>query len=235
VKGYFFDSRISADLIGYRYEYKDLQVGIFDPVTTTFTIQNAAAATNAGFEIQTVLQASEALQLRASLQYNHLIFDSFKDAACNALDNALPADSLPPTGPGCHLSNPADLTSNRIQDLSGQRYGGPPVQFNVGATYDLALFARGGLELTGDVIYFNKGQLALREPKTAVRSRAVANLSARFHQNEGPWELALICSNCLNKIYVTSIGDKPLAKTGDLTGQIAPPRLVSLQVTYEVR
>jgi outer membrane receptor protein involved in Fe transport len=232
VKGYFFDSRLSADVIAYRYQYKDLQVGIFNPVTTTFTIQNAAAATNSGFEIQGTYQATDALQLRASMQYNHLAFDRFTDAGCNAIDDARPIASLPPTGPGCHIS---PVTGKKIQDLSGVRYGGPPVQFNAGATYDWSIAGEWGLELTGDVIYFNRGQKALRQAGTAIPARAVANLSARLHQSDGPWQLALICSNCFNEIYVTSIGNKPLAKTGDLTGAIAPPRLVSLQLSYEVR
>jgi outer membrane receptor protein involved in Fe transport len=234
-KGLFFEGRLSADLIAYRYEYTDLQVGIFDPVTTTFTIQNAAAATNSGFDFQSVLQVTEALQLRASMQYNHLEFDSFKDAGCNAIDNAkLPGD-LDPTGPGCHLSDPADPNSNRIQDLSGVRYGGPPFQLNAGSTYDWRFANEWGLELAGDVIYHTGGQKALRQARTAIDPRAVVNLSARLYQDGGPWQLALICSNCFDEIYVTSIGNKPLAKTGDLTGQFAPPRLVSLQISYEIR
>jgi outer membrane receptor protein involved in Fe transport len=230
-KGLFFDGRLSADVIAYRYEYKDLQVGIFDPVTTTFTVQNAAAATNAGFEIQSVLQVTDALQLRASMQYNHLEFDSFADAACNALDNALDPDDLALTGPGCHIGP----NGNRIQDLSGVRYGGPPFQLNAGTTYDWHFASEWGLELTGDVIYHTAGQEALRQPDTDIASRAIANLSTRLYQDDGPWQFALICSNCFNEIYVTSIGNKPLAKTGDLTGQFAPPRLVTLQVTYEIR
>jgi outer membrane receptor protein involved in Fe transport len=200
-------------------------------VTTTFTIQNAAAATNSGFDFQSVLQVSEALQLRASMQYNHLEFDSFDDAGCNAIDNAKPVGALDPTGPGCHIGP----NGNRIQDLSGVRYGGPPFQLNAGTTYDWRLANEWGLELAGDVIYHTGGQKALRQARTAIDPRAVVNLSARLYQDGGPWQLALICSNCFDEIYVTSIGNKPLAKTGDLTGQFAPPRLVSLQISYELR
>jgi hypothetical protein len=165
------------------------------------------------------------------MQYNHLVFDDYKDAGCNAIDDARPVNTLPPTGPGCHIAP----NGQKVQDLSGEQYGGPPIQFDTGATYDLKFGGEWGLELAADVIYFNKGQEALRQAGTAIPARAVANLSARVYQDDGPWQVALICSNCFNEIYVTSIGNKPLAKTGDLTGSIAPPRLVSLQLTYEVR
>jgi hypothetical protein len=67
----------------------------------------------------------------------------------------------------------------------------------------------------------------------------VTHLSTTLYQQDGPWELGLICSNCFNEIYVTFIGNKPLAKinpgvNGDLTATIAPPRLVTLRVTYRM-
>ncbi len=63
--------------------------------------------------------------------------------------------------------------------------------------------------------------------------------AARLEQQDGPWSLALMCSNCFDKVYVTSIGNKPLARIipgerGDMTGQVQPPRLVTLSVTYSM-
>lgn len=231
LKGYFFDQQLSADIIVYRYKYEDLQVGIFNPVTTTFTIQNAAEAINQGIDFTSIFQATDELQLRVAAQYNDLEFESFEDAGCNAIDDARPVNTLPATGPGCHVGP----NGNKIQDLSGEQYGGPPFQANVGVSYETNLFSNWGMELTADAIYHSEGQEALRQRGTDIPQRTVLNLAARLYQGEGPWNVSLICSNCLDEIYVTGIGNKPLAKTGDLTGFVAPPRLVTLQLTYEVQ
>jgi hypothetical protein len=122
----------------------------------------------------------------------------------------------------------------RIQDLSGENYGGPPFQTNVGASYMQPLASNWSMDLTVDVMYHDQGRKTRRQPNTATPSRTVTNLSARLFQDGGPWEFALICSNCANEIYVTSIQDKPLGAVGDLTGQIGMPRLVTAQVTYRL-
>jgi hypothetical protein len=121
-----------------------------------------------------------------------------------------------------------------VQDLSGEAYGGPPLQLNAGVTWSGEVLPNWALELTADVIHHSKGEEVINQPGTDIPSRTVTNLAARLFQSEGPWEASLICSNCFNEIYVTGIGNKPLGKTGDLTGFIAPPRLVTLQLTYSM-
>ncbi len=231
-KGYFLDGRMSADVTLYSYEYTDLQVAVFDSTTTTFSTQNAAVATVEGIEANVVFQATEALQLRAAGQYSALEFDKFADAQCHT------AQLVVATGPGCHFD---PVIGANVQDLSGERYGGPPLQFNVGATFDTMFAGNWGLELTADVIWHDDGYKTRGQPNTDIPSRTVANLAARVYQAEGPWEFGLICSNCTDEIYVTSIQDKPLGASipgtgiADLTGQIAYPRLVTAQITYYMR
>lgn len=232
IKGYYFEGRLSADVIVYTYEYKDLQVAVFDSTTTTFSTQNAAVATSEGIEFNTVFQATESLQFRLAAQYTRLKFDKFTDAQCHT------AQRVVATGPGCHFD---PVVGANVQDLSGERYGGPPLQVNVGATFDTMITSGWGLELAADVIHHNEGYKTRGQPNTDVPARTVTNLSARLYQPDGPWEFGLICSNCANEIYVTSIQDKPLQKTiagtgiSDLTGQIAYPRLVTAQLTYRLQ
>ena len=234
LKGYFLDNRLRADFAGFWYESKDLQVGIFNSNTTTFTIQNAAVAHNWGMELETEYRVSDALTLRFAGQYNHLKFDKWEDAGCHSVDGALGA-ALPNQGPGCHIG-PNGVP---IQDLSGKRYGGPPIQANVGLTYFAPVF--NGWEFIGnlDTIYHSEGKRILNQPFTEVPSRTVVNLAATLAQQSGPWEVSLMCSNCLDKRYVTGIGNKPLAKIipgvrGDMTGQLQPPRLLTLSLTYSM-
>jgi len=228
VKGYFFDQSVIADLSIYTFEYEDLQVAVFDSVTTTFSTQNAGVASNTGIDASATWQVNSEFQLRVASQYNWLEFDEFDDAQCYT------AQVTQATGPGCHID---PTTGAKVQDLSGERYGGPPLQINVGASYDWMLNGVWGMELGADVIYHSEGYETRRQPDTAIESRTVSNLAARLYQQAGPWEVSLICSNCFNEIYVTSIQDKPLGKAAgpgqvDLTGQIANPRLLTLQATY---
>ena len=119
------------------------------------------------------------------------------------------------------------------------RYGGPPFQVNLGFTYDMPLAGDWGLEFNWDTIHHSKGKRVLNQPFTAIPSRTVTHIAATLRQDGGNWEASLICNNCFNEIYVTSIGNKPLAKinpgvNGDMTAGIQPPRLVTLQLTYRM-
>ncbi|MDH3640785.1 MAG: TonB-dependent receptor [Gammaproteobacteria bacterium] len=238
LKGTFLDGRMRADLAAFWYEMTDLQVGIFNSNTTSFTLQNAAVAHNLGFEVNTIFQVNERLQLRLSGQYNKLEYDEWEDAGCHSIDGALPAAVLAArTGEGSECYIGPDGVP--IQDLSGLSYGGPPLQVNVGFTYDVPLMSGWGLELNWDTIHHNKGKKTINQPFTAIPSRTVTHIAATLRQEGGPVEASLICSNCFNEIYVTSIGNKPLQKinagvNGDMTAGIQPPRLLTLQVTYRL-
>ena len=227
-KGYFLDSRLTGDITVYRYEYEDLQVAVFDSTTTTFSTQNAAVAVAQGIEGQFTYQATPQLQLRLAAQFSHLEFDEWDDAACHT------AQFVGTAPPGCYVRP----DGAEVQDLSGERYGGPPLQVNGGLTFNTTIGEGWGLDLTADVIHHNGGFKTRRQPNTDIDARTVTNLSARLYQPDGGWEAALICSNCTKEIYVTSIQDKPLQKTipgtgiSDLTGQVAIPRLLTAQLTY---
>ena len=235
LKGKFMDGRLRAEVIGFAFESEDLQVGIFNSNTTTFTLQNAAVADNYGVEVQATFQATDALQLRLAAQYNNLEFDKWKDAGCHPVDGALP-DLDTRTGPGCHIGP----DGAPIQDMSGKAYGGPPFQVNIGATYSMALNSGWGLELNFDTIHHSDGERVLNQPFTDIPDRTVTHLSAMVYQQNGPWQAALICNNCFDEVYVTFIGNKPLAKinpgvNGDMTASIEPPRLVTLEISYNFR
>ena len=229
LKGYFLDGRMRADLAAFWYEIEDLQVAIFNSNTTTFTLQNAGVVHNWGFEATTIFQVNENLQLRFAGQYNDLEYDEWEDAGCH------PVQLLEETGPGCHVG-PNGVP---IQDLSGVGYGGPPFQMNAGFTYKTPIVGDWGLQFTWDTVYKNKGKRALNQPGTEVPSRMLTHLGATISQRDGPWEAGLICTNCFNEIYVTDITNKPLTKIipgegGDMIGTIAPPRLVTFQLTYRL-
>ena len=122
MKGRFLDNRLSAEIIGFYFVSEDLQVGIFNSNTTTFTLQNAAEANNYGVEINTIYQLSDSWQLRGALSYTYLEFDEWEDAGCNSVD-------VPDTAIGRCVTGPQGAP---IQDVSGEQYGGPPLSSTSG-------------------------------------------------------------------------------------------------------
>lgn len=230
MKGRFMDNRLSAEVIGFYFESEDLQVGIFNSNTTTFTLQNAAVSLNYGVEMSALYQLGDAWRLRAALSYAYLEFDDWDDAGCNPVD-------IPDTAVGRCYTGPGGAP---IQDVSGEQYGGPPLAINIGATYSTSVFPGWGLEASFDTIYHSDGEPstgAALLPGTEIDDRTVTNISARLYQQNGPWAVGVTCTNCFNEIYVTSIGTKPLQKiipdvASDLTASIRPPRLVTMAVTY---
>lgn len=230
IKGQFFDGRLRADLNVWRYIYKGLQVAVFDPITTTFTIQNAAGASNKGIEGSATFAATDELELRGSFMYVEQSYKDYANAQCYTGQNQVGAVNRPPELAALCVNDPI---LGPIQDLSGEKYGGGPFQIKAGFTYERGLSNNDWLfSFSGDVIHKQKGKDFLRQPNTAQPSYTVVDLAARLYQSDGPWEFGLICSNCMNEKYVVFISNKPLAKTGDLLGAVALPRLITLQATY---
>ena len=205
-------------------------MGIFNSNTTSFTLQNAAVALNYGAEINTIYQLNDNWQLRGALSYTYLEFDKWDDAGCNSID-------LPDTPIGTCFTNAQGVA---VQDVSGEKYGGPPLSINIGATYNTSIFEGWGLEASIDTIHHSDGE---RNPSigmlpgTEIPDRTVTNIAASLYQLDGPWSVDLTCTNCFNEIYVTWIAAKPLQKiipdiASDMTASIRPPRLVTLGVTY---
>jgi outer membrane receptor protein involved in Fe transport len=227
MKGRFLGNSMSAEIIGFYFESEDLQVGIFNSNTTTFTLQNAAVALNYGVEMNLLYQLDESWQLRGAFSYAHLEFDDWEDAGCNSIDT-------PNTAIGTCFTN--NLGAN-VQDMSGKAYGGPPLSVSIGATYFRPVSEGWALEANFDTIYHSDGEETLQQAGTDIPDRAVTNVAISLFQQDGPWSVDLTCTNCFNEIYVTSIQNKPLQKiipdlASDLTGTINPPRLVRFGVTY---
>jgi hypothetical protein len=81
-------------------------------------------------------------------------------------------------------------------------------------------------------VWFDHGFPVNAQPGTAVPGYTLLSVSARVYQPDGPWDFSVSCTNCTNKLYLNTIGNKNLAQNGDLVGYLGMPRLVTLQATY---
>jgi outer membrane receptor protein involved in Fe transport len=220
VKGIFLDGVLSGDLTFFRYRYKGLQVATFHPETTSFSIGNAASAIDQGVEFQASAQLTQEFNLHGSVSYVDLHYKDYVNAPCYSSQTE---------AEGC-LAATADIP-NVHQDLSGEPFGVAPLQYSIGATYDMPVTDAYNLAFNVDMTGANKGRELNRQPFTATKAYAELNASVRFYEPNNGWEFAVIGTNLTNTIYATSLQGKPLGAPFDITGVINRAREVRLQVS----
>jgi iron complex outermembrane receptor protein len=134
-----------ADISGYYYDYKDLQVSSLQTVgavPTTF-LNNAATAEIYGIEASVTAKIGEALNVRAGGAWTHARYKSFPAASVQQLV------ANPPTNLPGGFHNVAGFS----QDFSGRQIErAPDWTFNLGADYTLQI-AGGKLVLAGNASY----------------------------------------------------------------------------------
>lgn len=151
--GFKYDGRgLSAEFAGFYYDYKDLQISLFEAGTAA--IVNAASSEIYGLEGQVNWQATSALNLTAGATWVHARYKNFVNAPiytqCAFFNGATPdgpcynADPLA-TSHISYLIVPTDL-----QDVTMQRT--PEFTGFIGARYETDL-AGGQLALSGNLFY----------------------------------------------------------------------------------
>ncbi len=78
LKTSFFDNRLSVNASAFYIDWDDLQLSLFDPMAGGY-IDNAAAATSKGFELEFNLKPGEGWDLFAGLGYTDAQFEHFID------------------------------------------------------------------------------------------------------------------------------------------------------------
>jgi iron complex outermembrane receptor protein len=125
LKSQFWNRRVTFNLTGFYYDYKDLQVQVFNglfPVT-----QNASNARVYGLEGELSVRPTSTTRLGASLS---LLHGTYRDY---------------------FSSNPSDPDKG-VQDLSGRKLTNTPsYQFDFNASQDVSLGSVGALTFYGDV------------------------------------------------------------------------------------
>jgi hypothetical protein len=126
-------------------------------------------------------------------------------------------------------------TASGEQFLSGTRYGGAPLQTNLGATYSQTLANGWELDATADWYFYSRAPRRIRYALGG-DAHSVFNASVRVTSPDKLWEAALIGTNLANDIWFpVPTTEKPFglftATSGDLQSVLQPPRQVTLQLT----
>jgi iron complex outermembrane receptor protein len=104
MKGKFFDNHVDLNLAAYNTQFKDLQVSVYNPTTSTYLTGNAASATSKGIEAELRYAPSRNFDIAASGAYQDLKYDDYPGAACLA--------SQPITV--CNPAVPASIAANNL-------------------------------------------------------------------------------------------------------------------------
>lgn len=206
IKALLDDQRLSVNLAVYDYDYKDLQVLVFDSTTATFFARNAGKLTTRGFEVDGTWDVSpsvDGLSLRGSLAYNRARY----------ADYIGPCFSGQTPAAGCNLNFQANKFNAQL--YSGRtppkapKWGG-----SAGFTYEQEVGADLSLSFSGDARYTSSFN-----PHDALRADAkqdgfvLVDATVRLASDKN-WSLAAIGRNLTNERVVYAAGDFPLTGSG---------------------
>ncbi|WP_422059671.1 TonB-dependent receptor [Sphingopyxis sp.] len=226
---------LSLNATAYLYDYLDLQVQNFDPVTIGQVVANAGTLRVKGIEGDFNWRLG-GFSLRGAAAYNDA---SYKDyiGQCYAGQTV---------AAGCNLLAPAPGAAFTSQDYDGRTPPkAPRFAGRIGASYDLPLTDSGWtLQLSSDVSYSGKYNFTdTLRPDGIQPSFTKIDASLRLNGPDDRWTIGLIGRNLTNKLVVTAANDIPFAGgtgTGTGTGVLADmsafvdnPREIFVEVGFK--
>ena len=216
--------RVSFELAGYKYDYKDIQITAARPKTVTNVsvgsyVYNAAAGEIYGAEGTLIAALRSDLKINLGVAYTHAEYTSFPDALITQpIVTGCGAGVVPPCG---NTQFTADVTGNRMVRA-------PRLTASMGFDYDHAL-PSGMLEVAGNV-YYSSGFYA--EPGNRLRQSPYGVLDGTISYTPDGSKLrySVWGRNLTNTLYRYNFIDTAVYDTQ----RFAPPRTygVAIEVKY---
>ena len=206
--GYKFDNRtISLDVSGFYYDYKDLQVSLFQQARAL--IINAASSEIYGVEAQMRFNVSDHFQLNAGGAWVHARYTDFPGAPIYTpcLTTPDPFTAPPVTGAtvpgqGCALTGTSfPIIPTDLKNVTMQRT--PEFTANLGARYRTEV-AEGQLMLSANLQYSSKvffGPSGIQFPQKAYEN---LSLRAQWTDPSDRFTVALWGDNVTNNRHLTT-------------------------------
>jgi iron complex outermembrane receptor protein len=231
-KGEFLGGRLTVNSAVYLYDYKGLQVDIFDGTKITYQIFNAGAARSYGAELDARFAATREISLRGALGYNHSRYTEYSSACSGGQTIA----------EGCN-SRLVDGAFTR-QDLAGApTVRAPDWSGSIGVSYDRAVSDDMKIGLSTDVSGTSKYFFSETEgPGTLQKGYFKIDAALRLYRDDNHWSLALIGKNLTDHYIINGGSDRPGSGSGtgtnngvpaDILGYIDRPREIMLQVGFK--
>jgi iron complex outermembrane recepter protein len=187
------ESRIRANVAGFFYNYKDVQVTTYGAGGQSFVV-NAASAHNYGIDGDLAYAVTPDLELTASGGYTHARYQNFPNATGTTQD-------LNPASPtyGTISLVPYDATGGRVERT-------PNFSGSIGANYGFDV-AGGRLVLNGNLFYTSKFYFDVSQqlPQGAY---ALLNMRATWTDPSNHYDVSIYGSNLTDrKYYIASFTD----------------------------
>lgn len=208
---------LSLNATAYLYDYLDLQVQNFDPVTVGQVVANAGTLRVKGIEGDFNWR-SGGFTLRGAAAFNDAQYIDYVGQCYGGQTIAAGCNLLPAGGA---------FTS---QDYDGRTPPkAPRFAGRIGASYDIPLSASGwSVLLSSDLTYTSKYNFTdTLRPDGVQPAYTKIDASLRLNSPDDRWTLALIGRNLTNKKVVTAANDIPFAG-GTGTGTTGPGILADM-------
>jgi len=224
IKTTLLDGHLRANLAGFYYNYKDVQV--FNGLPTQTYLENAATAKIYGLEAELIAKPVSAMQIDLSGSWLHTGYENYK-----AFDQLRPAGdghTLVPNRavPGTFLTG-FDLKGNHLPQA-------PEFSGKLGVAYTVPSRI-GEFTLRGEAAYTSRIFITQFNtcPVGCVAPRTRFNASINFAASDGHLTASVNAKNLGNKVLLTSgFAGTPLAG-GIISGYLEEPRTIDFTVGYK--
>ena len=210
---------LSLNATAYLYDYLDLQVQNFDPVTIGQVVANAGTLRVKGIEGDFNWR-SGGFSLRGAAAFNDAKYKDYI-GQCYAGQTV---------AAGCNLLRPTPVAAFTSQDYDGRTPPkAPRFASRIGASYDMPLSNSGwSLQLSSDVSYTGKYNFTdTLRPDGVQKAYTKIDAALRLNGPDDRWTIGLIGRNLTDKLVVTAANDIPFAG-GTGTGTAGPGVLADM-------
>lgn len=185
------DPRLSFELSGFYYDYKNLQVSVY--LRNQASVFNAASSEIYGLDGQVSFKVSDSLQINAAGAWTHARYKRFP---------------LAPVYVRCDTAGCAGGATSYVvvtQDLSNvNMQRAPEFTGNLGARYSTEV-AGGALDLTGNVYYSSRFYFGPSGTQFFQNGYATVSLRGQWTDPGERYSIALFGDNVTDKRFLTAV------------------------------
>lgn len=229
-KNQFFDRRLTINVAGYYYWYKNFQFTAEDPIPFAGGTDNIPKAEVWGAELEASAQPTSQLRLDGTFSWGKGKFTSDKlvlDAQTAAgVRNAFPSPFMPEAIAAAEAA---------AQNVNGKRLPKMPTTTATGSAAYTFPLPMGDLTMRGEVSYRGKYNYRIFgiSQFDEVPAYTIVNAYIAYQPKDAPWKLSVTATNLFDKTAITSRFADPYG-SGTTSVQYMAPRQVfgTVQVKF---
>ena len=231
------NGRLNMSAALFAYKFSDLQVNTYDPARISYTINNAGAVKQRGFEVDANFRVTPNFTIHGAIAHVRNRFNDFTGQCYSYTfpTGTVRATAVPP--PNCSFVNTTALTLQQVYDGRAPARS-PDWAGNGGAKFILPVSADHEIRITGDAYYsgsyFSADTLAAPTEQDGFWR---LNASITFAQVDDRWSVGLVGRNLTKEYYLLYAADRTggagvPGAIGEQRGVVSRGREVSLQASF---